>query len=929
MKDTTNTLIFNVTEHRNNNSGCDYNLFAEMLQDQGAVVRGEDTDNGVIMYISGLDLDVINDIANDAGITDVLDYIDDNTIDESVDMIDECDDLDECNEDAPYFDEFSDDLELFTDSDTEFDDEDDIETPEYPSYEEVAGIEDIDMIDDVEADVEDDYIEDDTTLGWEEELSEYDDVIEEAFNSRRVRGRRNHRLNEKKKGCCPPKRKLNENGDNILQKVYDYLVDEDYMDYNSDTIFEEDVVDACLKFGIPDKVVDNYVAIFAKLYNIKVLDYNDEVLYESRKFNSRRVRSRRNRRLNESREEIQLFQNILQNINKQYYDTDTLPICFSNNDVKALHHKFVTAGYKVAYIQINELNHENFGLAIKSRLKNAIPLGPSSKPTVLWLDNVDKMQNRVNNDFIFLIDQRKVEVDNKLYDVDVPIICSYENMPEWEHAMSDRVYWNDANSVYESQGFNGRRLKNKNNLISLTEALKSFDEKDQKKLDKVKMSVDDILKMVKGQSIGERESREAFAKLKKEQNAIKKIKKSETDNFSVLDIPGVTKAIKAMIAADPEKAAEIKKFRESLVESVVTALATKKKSLHENAVIRGKKFNTISYKEMQKLYESVIAKKKELTKKLKMSDVRSAEGQALKESIAKKNKTIMYLSEELAYRQVAANVFKRLNEDEEAKEDTKQDDQPSMDDLAAMFGSSDMSADSSSDDDKDNSDDNTDSEGENVDEETEEVELSRVVIEMATKEDAEQLMTLCKDAGIPEEAMEIETGNEDDEDVVEDVTDDSETADDSTDEETDNADTEDDGTKNESIRYSNLRRLFEADGEDEGDADDTADSDEADSETDDTVEGDDTEATEDEGSVKFVLTDSDYVNELAGVLSDEYGISEEEFENMIGGEIVETDDDSEGDSDDDTFEEGDDKSDSKDDEAEEDDIDAADIFGNM
>ena len=72
------------------------------------------------------------------------------------------------------------------------------------------------------------------------------------------------------------------------------------------------------------------------------------------------------------------------------------------------------------------------------------------------------------------------------------------------------------------------------------------------------------------------------------------------------------------------------------------------------------------------------------------------------------------------------------------------------------------------------------------------------------------------------------------------------------------------------------------------------DSEEGDSEKE-SEEGDSEEEKEAEGSVKLILVDTDYTDKLQAVLKNIYGIEEDEFEEMIGGEIVDEDEDEDAD----------------------------------
>lgn len=454
-------------------------------------------------------------------------------------------------------------------------------------------------------------------------------------------------------------------------------------------------------------------------------------------------------------------------------------------------------------------------------------------------------------------------------------------------------------------------------LINLSEALKAMDPKQQSKLDKTVQSIADIVKDVKGQSIGEYEAQAAFKKLKAEHNNIKKIEKKDGEKFKVTDVTGVSAVIKKIIEADPTHAEQIKKWRDGLTESVAEAILKNKKSLHESVTVSGKAFADFSNKEIAELARETKALKEKYTELLKTAEIGSQLSEKLKAGIAQKNKLMVLLKEEMSYR----SILKKLNEDAEEKEEKKDDDlgtpDISDDDLAKMFGSSDETEDEKKD--GETSDEDTET---SEDEDTEEVEITRVVIDMVSKEDAEELKQYCVDAGIPEDAIEIDVEGESSEDE-EDAEGDEDT------ESEGDGETESEGDEaNESIAYREIMRLFE-DEETEGEGDDD-EAEDAESEGEEAEDGDEEAESEEteEGAVKFILTDTDYIEELSTVLNDTYGISKEEFEEMIGGEIVGSDDE---DSEDDEplVDETEEKKDEENKSEEEDDISASDIFGNM
>jgi hypothetical protein len=261
---------------------------------------------------------------------------------------------------------------------------------------------------------------------------------------------------------------------------------------------------------------------------------------------------------------------------------------------------------------------------------------------------------------------------------------------------------------------------------------------------------------------------------------------------------------------------------------------------------------------------------------------------------------ISLLDEELTYRVTRKNCLAKLNEEED-KEDKGSNGDFSEEDLSKMFGG-DQADNAEETDTEEKKDDNN--------EEEEVVDLARVVITMEDKDAAEELKKSCLDAGIPEDAIEIEEESEEEK---------SEESEESEKEESEES--EEKEQPNESVKYKNLKRLFEDEETEENDSEDnTEESDE------DTEDSEDSEEEEKEGAVKFILTDTDYVKDLAKILDDEYGISKEEFEEMIGGEIVDEDEESDEEATEEDADKKDKSEDSEDEDKPEDDIDPSELF---
>ena len=429
---------------------------------------------------------------------------------------------------------------------------------------------------------------------------------------------------------------------------------------------------------------------------------------------------------------------------------------------------------------------------------------------------------------------------------------------EFDECMEDQEF-----ECYESK--NDRRLRRKKllekkkgccpgkkrhgkRLVNLSEALK---------MRKNGLTTKDIVRSAKKVTLNESIINRAINKAKKE--PVNKNAKLQQKRRELL-------ALKESIGAE--------KF-----EFIRKAMKSGKKNLYEKKTINGKNITEYTAKELLELLNTVKAQHTKLMKSYKSLNESASKStkRELRDSILNKEKLMNILDEELTYRLTFKKLIKakglKLNEAEE--DDNKTEDNP-LEPLPV-----DPSGTDSSTDGDDTTDENPDND--------EEVELSRVVITVANQDAADELKKSLVDAGVPDDAIEFE--DEDDE------TDDSDKDDDSDSDTDDNADdsSTDDNTSNESLHYNKFKKLLEDDSDDSDDAnandnaDDSSDAN-ADADSDDNADGEDK-------PVKVVLTNTDYVNDLADVLNNEYGITKEEFEDMIGGQIVDDDSDSTDDSD--------------------------------
>lgn len=442
----------------------------------------------------------------------------------------------------------------------------------------------------------------------------------------------------------------------------------------------------------------------------------------------------------------------------------------------------------------------------------------------------------------------------------------YSDEDELNDASFDECMEDEEFECYESErrAFKRRRAMNekkngccppkKGRMVNLSESLKMM---------KNGVTVKDIVRSAKHVSLDESIINEAINKAKNEQP-----KKDINEKRATLA------ALKEALGED--------KFN-----TIVKALKEGKKTLYSKKSINGKSLNEYSSKELLYILNTVKAQHDTLVKSyssLNESSTRSTKKE-LRDAIENKERLMDLLDEELTYR---LTVKKMLKEQETVNEDDANPLEPlSVDPNEEGSDETDASEETETSDETETSTEDP--------EEDEEVELSRVVITVANQEAADELKDAMVNAGIPEDAIEFETeSDEDSEDEDKDT--DSEESTDDTEGDSEESTKEDTAESNESIHYNKFKKLLE--DEDTGTPaedtteDSTDDSDAENAEEDSEKDGD-TEAT---GEVKVVLTNTDYINDLADVLNNEYGITKEEFEEMIGGTIVdeESSDDEEG-----------------------------------
>lgn len=314
------------------------------------------------------------------------------------------------------------------------------------------------------------------------------------------------------------------------------------------------------------------------------------------------------------------------------------------------------------------------------------------------------------------------------------------------------------------------------------------------------------------------------------------------------------------------KKKEIMQLKESLgtekFNMICKAMKSGKKTLYSKKTINGKNITEYSAKELLELLNTIKKQHTNLMKSYKSLNESATKStkRELRTLIENKERLMLILDEELTYRL----TFKKLNKSKAINEGEENPLEPLPVDPT---------------------------DGDETPDNDEEVELSRVVITVANQDAADELKQSLVDAGVPDDAIEFETDDETDDSEDSDDTDSE--ADENSDENTD-TDDETDETSNESLHYNKFKKLLEDDDPESDTADDSTD----DSTDDNAKDGEDSDASSDDSSdsedkpIKVVLTNTDYVNDLADVLNNEYGISKEEFEEMIGGQIVDDSEDS-------------------------------------
>ena len=341
------------------------------------------------------------------------------------------------------------------------------------------------------------------------------------------------------------------------------------------------------------------------------------------------------------------------------------------------------------------------------------------------------------------------------------------------------------------------------------------------------------------------------------------------------------------------KEAEAKK-QNALEVKTLKALSENQHSLHSNISYNGKTFDKMTLKELKNLYETVNASVEELTNKTLNE---SAIDEKLLNTINNKKQLLNYRDEEITYRTTRMECLKKLNEDSAEISDEE---------LKNLFGPAqgeeETPAENKEESSEENKDENSEenkeeSSEENKDEDGEVVELSRIVITLKDSEAANDLKQACIEAEIPEDAFELENVEEESATEDEENSEENKESDENSEEnaEEENSEENAEESANESYEYAKyVKYLMEGEipAEEQSAEEVPAEDQQPEENTEENSEENNEENSEEEEEdkqPKFILTNTDYASKLAKVLEDVYGISKEEFEEMVGGKIVEED----------------------------------------
>ena len=284
------------------------------------------------------------------------------------------------------------------------------------------------------------------------------------------------------------------------------------------------------------------------------------------------------------------------------------------------------------------------------------------------------------------------------------------------------------------------------------------------------------------------------------------------------------------------------KLGAKLYNQILVAMSNNKKSLHENVSINKKKLVDYTLDELKSIFEKITSQVEELKNK-STEGLNEEDSAMIQQKLTTKERLAQILSEEIAYRQAI----------------TEDDDSAGLDTMN-------LDPNKESGDDTEKEEKTDDEENDNPDEDEEE-EIGSIVITLASKEAAEELKSDLIDAEIPEDVIEIAPVESDDEESEDEESEESE------DEESESSEEK----TEESVSYKGTKLNEE---------DETSDEEKSTDEENNEEDAEETSEEEEEGAYKLILTDTDYAKNLRDTLELKWGLTKDEFADMIGGEIV-------------------------------------------
>lgn len=332
------------------------------------------------------------------------------------------------------------------------------------------------------------------------------------------------------------------------------------------------------------------------------------------------------------------------------------------------------------------------------------------------------------------------------------------------------------------------------------------------------------------------------------------------------------------------------KLGKNSFDKIVESLQKKSECLHGDVKVNGKKIAEYTVNELQGLLEKLVSQIAELNRKISLNE---GDTKKLNEVLANKMKIQTILENEITYR-----VSYRMFEDDEKRED---DDFKDLNPEPLDIEDKEKDATEQLADDIVSQVDTDEDDEQNPDEDSEE-EVSSVIITLVNMDAAEKMKEELIEAGIPEEEIVLEEIIDEESDEEESESDEEEQSEESEEEQSEESEEESDEEEKsekqeESYKYrgSKLNEADEDEEESESDEEEKPeeDSDEQEEETEGEESDEEEQEDEEEPAVKLILKNTDYIEILMNVLEDRWGLSQEEFEELIGGEIVSGDEDEE------------------------------------